>query len=366
MLDIDLLASILKKHNLNFCVGKPSMANSNIYNLFEHRFSLLQASSSIETLAISAGASLAGKLPIVVLDETTLLSSMNVFDRVIHPHNFSFLGFLVYSENERNLMHRIDDDLLLHHIKTKKLDPHDALEEQVEESLDYIQKTEKPFIWTLDKTKLLETPTKEISIHDTEMPLIIRNNKDKDRSDLTSIVKALIKVIDQETAIFTADPYLEESLLQTNTKYLYIDSADGHIAALATGYALCKKKPTIVLDTAYSLLGSLSNMAFIGHYSPKHFLHIIIDDHKLAATGNQRSNTNSIDFGALGQSLSYPLSYSIDDINDFTKTIMIWLKKPESTLIHMRAKPSKTWSLDRDLALPLKNKEHFLENSQEE
>lgn len=341
MLDVDLLAKTLSNSELDFCVGKASRSNSNLYNLFEYRFPLIQANSCAESLAISAGASLAGKLPIVIIDDTTLLSSMHIFDKVLNPYNLPFIGFMVHAEQDKKSSQKLDEDLLLHHVKTRKLDPEADLKTQIEECFDYIEKTKKPIILTLRKEDILETPTKDILIHGQKLPLIVRKSKGKPPKEAPDIIKAITKALHQNTAIFTADPFLAKELEDKNVKFLDIDVPDGYMASLAAGYALCKKQPTIVIDSPSTLLTSFSSMATIGHYKPNYLLHIIYDDQRTAVTGNQRAITNSMDLASIGQALSYQFSYTIDDPADMTKAIEGWLKKPETSLIHIKAEPSE-------------------------
>ena len=363
MIDPDNLGKVLKDLNFSFFTGKPSISNANLYNLFEHRFGLFNAVSTKEAFSLAAGAALAGKKPIVVIDELSLLSSLNILELVTTPYNLPFLGFLVVEDLERPLKNHIEEDLLLHKIKTKKLQDDTPLKDQITDAKEYIEKTEKSLIFLVQQSLLLEMPIKETIHLSPKLPILIRKNKGKEESTLTNSVEYLLRQTSQDYNIFTADPIIAKVLenYERPIKHLFLKSVDTNPLATALGYTLANKKPVVCLDTHTTLLSHLSSVATTGHFCPSSFLHIVFDDHTYSSIGGQRSISNSGDYAAMAHALGYEISFSMDCKNELAKLFLNWKNDQESTFVHIKVKAEKDRSTPQLYSnSPLEKKETFL------
>ncbi len=360
MIDSEEFAKEISNQGFTFYVGKPSPNNANLFNTFDLRFSLVKANSTAEAMSIAAGASFNKQRPCIILDEKTLLSSMNVIEELILPYNAPFLGLLVTNEEEEILHRHIDENLLLHKIKTVKIVNNISLKEQISDAKTYIKNTEKPLILILEQKDFLETPIKDIELHASKLPLVIRKNKGKERCKSADCITSILHQCTKNTVVVTADPGVTNvlSTFSARVNQINFSSPDVNPAAFAFGLALTSNNNIVLIDTPNTVLSNLASLSTIGHYRPKQFMHIILDSKRNTSTGGQLTITNTIDLAALAQSLCYELAYSMDSEPDVEKAMQSFFLNPETTLIHLKVKPEEN-NRTIEKTPPLEQKEAF-------
>ena len=112
----------------------------------------------------------------------------------------------------------------------------------------------------------------------------------------------------------------------------------GCASAIGLGVALNSKKKIVILDGDGALLMKMGNMSTIGANQPNNLIHILLDNNVHDSTGQQLTNASTVDFANVAINCGYKNSYSIDNLNNFSKLIKTNLKNKLSgpTFIHIK------------------------------
>jgi len=141
----------------------------------------------------------------------------------------------------------------------------------------------------------------------------------------------------------------------------------GCASAIGLGVALNSKKKIVILDGDGALLMKMGNMSTIGANQPNNLIHILLDNNVHDSTGQQLTNASTVDFANVAINCGYKNSYSIDNLNNFSKLIKTNLKNKLSgpTFIHIKIEKGSIKSLGRPTIHPKevsRRFQKFLEN----
>ena len=95
----------------------------------------------------------------------------------------------------------------------------------------------------------------------------------------------------------------------------YMIGSMGLAASFAMGISISNpEKKIIILDGDGSFLMNLGSSSSIGFYSPKNFIHIVLDNFSYQSTGNQPSVSEKIDLCNIATSSGYKI---VDEFKKF-------------------------------------------------
>jgi phosphonopyruvate decarboxylase len=106
----------------------------------------------------------------------------------------------------------------------------------------------------------------------------------------------------------------------------YMQGSMGHAASIGLGVALEKPgRKVVVLDGDGAVLMHMGVLSSVGHYKPKNFIHIVLDNEAYETTGDQDTTSATTDFKAIAKSSGYALAQecsSEDDLRHFLKMLL--------------------------------------------
>ncbi|MDP3920770.1 MAG: phosphonopyruvate decarboxylase [Candidatus Omnitrophota bacterium] len=104
----------------------------------------------------------------------------------------------------------------------------------------------------------------------------------------------------------TGKPSRELFKIKDRVRNFYMQGSMGHAAAIGLGAALSRPdERIIVLDGDGAILMHLGILSSIGHYRPKNFYHIVLDNEAYESTGGQDTTSASSDLCAVAHACGY-------------------------------------------------------------
>ena len=101
----------------------------------------------------------------------------------------------------------------------------------------------------------------------------------------------------------------------------------GHAASIGLGVALCRpEKKVVVLDGDGALLMHLGSLSSVGHYKPKNFIHIVLDNESYETTGDQDTTSSTTDLKAVAKACGYRISEEASVSKELSDKLALILK----------------------------------------
>lgn len=86
----------------------------------------------------------------------------------------------------------------------------------------------------------------------------------------------------------------------------YMQGSMGHAPSIGLGAAMARpEKKVVVLDGDGALLMHLGVLSTVGHYRPKNFYHVILDNEAYESTGNQDTTSSTTDLEMMALAAGY-------------------------------------------------------------
>lgn len=121
-------------------------------------------------------------------------------------------------------------------------------------------------------------------------------------------IEIICNEIDRESALIFANGKIsrEGYLKCDNERNFYMLASMGKASSIGLGIALSSpEKKVVVFDGDGNLLMNLDNLALIGYYQPKNFVHIVLDNEIYATTGWQETLSNKIELDRVAGACNY-------------------------------------------------------------
>lgn len=127
-------------------------------------------------------------------------------------------------------------------------------------------------------------------------------------------IEIIYNAVDEQSAfIFANGKISREGYLKCdNDRNFYMLSSMGKASSIGLGVALNKPdKTVIVFDGDGNILMNLDNLAMIGYFKPKKFIHIVLDNEIYATTGWQETLSNKIKLEKVAESCGYEKCFNV-------------------------------------------------------
>ena len=135
----------------------------------------------------------------------------------------------------------------------------------------------------------------------------------------------------------------------------------GCASAIGLGVAINTPKKVLVIDGDGAALMKMGNMATVGNYRPKNYIHILLDNGVHDSTGGQNTVSKNIDFS----NIALACGYSSASFCNTVETLKLAIEKTDYSdgphMIHVKILPGSLEKLGRptvspcDVAKRLKN-----------
>lgn len=325
------------------------------------------ANNEGEAIAIAAGTYLAGKLPVVMLQNSGLGNTVNPLTSLAFTFRIPMLLVVTWRGEpgktdapQHELMGRITPDLLTlmgieHHFFPET---EEEIAPKIETATRYISNTGLPYAFILRKG-LVENYNPH-SNRDTPAQAagqIVADEPPANRllSRWEAIGAIVAAAADRAFLVATTGKTGRELFTrQDGANHFYMVGSMGCASSLGLGVALYQPgAPTIVLDGDGAALMRLEAMASIGHYRPGNFIHIILDNGTYDSTGGQRTLSAGVRFPEMAIACGYRTAGTICGEAGLVSALESSLVSQGPHLIHLRIRPGSTPDLGRPtLSMP--------------
>lgn len=260
--------------------------------------------SANEGLALSdaAGAQLAGRQQVIMLQNSGLGNLINPLTSLCQPYQIPVLAMVSMrgwpdpgaDEPQHSVMGRttgqILSDLGIWHAT--------LLANDLDETLD-----EASRIIAAGRPAFLLLPYRSIGHHPGTTP-----STSSSGPDTADIAALLAKTCNRETVIFGTTGHASRYLHHAGDRSgnFYMQGSMGHVASLATGYATARPdERVVILDGDGASLMHLGALSTIGAEGPENLVHVIIDNGGYESTGAQKSTSPTTNLAEIGRACGY-------------------------------------------------------------
>ena len=305
------------------------------------------ATSEGEAIGIAAGAWLAGRMPVMMCQNSGLGNAVNPLTSLNYPFRLPLLLIVTWrgqpdikDEPQHELMGRITQKLLEtmeipHEIFPQKTGDIPGVLDRVEHSM---RERSLPYALVMAKDSVIDEAL-------MAAPVIAGTSQfhdDHRRHGAKPARVEALRVLQQEApdnaAIIATTGKCGRELftLGDREQQLYLVGSMGCASAVGLGVALNVDRPVIVLDGDGAALMKLGNAATIGAYAPRNLVHIVFDNGVHDSTGGQATVSPGVEFGGVAEACGYAGISCADTLPEFADSLRRALSAPGPHLLHWR------------------------------
>ena len=371
----DFLDCVLQE-NVGLFTGVPCSLLKPFINcvIAEKELTYVSATSEGEAIGIAAGSYLAGKIAVVMLQNAGLGNIVNPITSLTNIYKIPCLLMISHRGEpgskdavQHEIMGRITEELLdtlgiYHQVFPAK----DAeIEEKVSNAFKHIRDTSLPSAFVLKRGMVKEfNPEFRLIEPDITEGQVLNNKENK-----------TIKVTRKQSVIEIANSLKEGELLISTTgkisrelfdfadspRNFYMQGSMGCAASIGLGLALSQKKKVVVLDGDGAMLMKMGTLATVGHYQPKHFVHIVLDNQSYDTTGGQPAVSATVSFPQIAVASGYRRAVTVYRLDGLNQYLNSFLSKEGPSMLHMKVKKGADKNLGRPTLSPEEIRDRFME-----
>ncbi|OAB45205.1 phosphonopyruvate decarboxylase [Paenibacillus antarcticus] len=358
-MDTKVFGEELKQSGFSFYTGVPCSFLKNLINYAINDCEYVGATNEGDALAIASGAYLAGKHPVVLMQNSGLANAVSPLVSLNYTFQIPVLGFVslrgepgIPDEPQHELMGQITTRLLdLMEVRWAYLSSNlTEATQQIEQANQVIQQNH-PFFFVVKKGTFQEEilRTQEVKISSN----LLKQQKNASdqlpkRYDALSTIQSLTdsNTVQLATTGKTGRELYEVEDISNN---FYMVGSMGCINSIGLGLALSKEdKDIIVIDGDGALLMRMGALATNGYYSPPNMLHILLDNNAHDSTGGQKTVSDNLDFVEITAACGYTKSIYVHNLDQLRSSIIDWKREKSLTFLHLKIAPGSK----KDLARP--------------
>jgi len=359
MIDTKVFGEELKQAGFAFYTGVPCSFLKDLINYAINDCEYVGATNEGDALAIASGAYLAGKYPVVLMQNSGLANAVSPLVSLNYTFRIPLLGFVslrgepgIPDEPQHELMGQITTRLLdLMEVRWAYLSSDIAeATQQIQQAIQIIHQ-DHPFFFVVRKgtfqKEILRSQEQNLSSNILKQPKDTSDQLPK-RYDALSTIRSLSdnNTVQLATTGKTGRELYEVEDISSN---FYMVGSMGCISSIGLGLALSKKdKDIIVIDGDGALLMRMGSLATNGYYSPPNMLHILLDNNAHDSTGGQKTVSDNIDFVEITAACGYTKSIYVHNLDQLRSSIMDWKMDKVLTFLHLKIAPGSK----KDLARP--------------
>jgi len=350
---------------LDFYTGVPCSFLTPLINrvISDRSLRYVGAASEGEAIGIASGAWLAGRLPVVMCQNSGLGNTVNPITSLSHTLRIPLLLITTWrgepgiaDEPQHDVMGAITPQLL----ETMRV-PHavmapDATElsRQLATATAAMHDSRLPYAFIMRKDTIApEALDGEPILPGRQPPVEDRLTHVRSTARIEALAAILDSVPDTAAIVATTGKCARELFtLGDRVQNLYVVGSMGCASAVGLGIALNVERPIVVLDGDGAALMKLGTLATIGAYAPKQLIHIILDNGVHDSTGGQETVSASVDFALVAAACGYGTASRCDDVGGLRQAVATALARPGPHLIHMRITPGSIDKLGRPTVSP--------------
>lgn len=374
MISIEKTVNILTKYEFGPYIGVPCSLLKPFINYVIDSYDLqyVKSTSEGEAVGIAAGTYLAGKMPVIMLQNSGLGNTVNPITSLTNIYKIPVL-FIVSlrgevgtkDEPQHQIMGRITSKLFdLVGIRNRPFpESENDIDNSISEAISHIRKTSLPYAFILrkgvvDRYELQNEEENQIY----EGDIILEDyGKKAVLSRIDSIESILEGLYGDEPVISTTGMISRELFtLSDKDNHFYTVGSMGCASSMAFGISMYKKKKRIIiLDGDGAVLMKMGAIATIGHYCPENIFHIVLDNESYDSTGGQATVSSTMNIAKIAACCGYRTGTAVYSKGYLLESMLNLRKKSGPHLIHVKVKKGHHKNLGRPTITPVQSKERF-------
>ncbi len=327
-LDPRAIVQALMAHDFGPYIGVPCSYLGPVLTCLEQEYpnAYLAAANEGEAVAIAAGAQLAGRQPVVILQNSGLGNAVNPLSSLCHTMRLPMLLLITWrgepgipEEPQHEVMGRGMQKILRVLEVENSLLPKSIpdLNRQLRLVREHMSTTGLPYSFTVPKTAVAKySQHTQQSAGNSNLPLQLSRREEA--------IAAVMKTVPDATLTVATTGKTARELERDwdRAENLYVVGSMGCASSIALGLALnAPDRNVVVLDGDGAALMRLEALTTIGRTKPDNLLHIVLDNEAYESTGNQPTGSESVNLRLIAESCGYGKSHEIDSIDQLVQLI---------------------------------------------
>lgn len=371
-LSADDLGKGLKNLGFDFYCGVPCSFLKDLINFAINEVDFVMNANEGDAVATAAGAYLAGRKSIVLMQNSGLTNATSPITSLNFPFKIPVLGFVslrgeegIGDEPQHELMGTITTKMLeMMEVEWEYLENDiSKLQPQLERANDCVEKG-KCFFFVVKKGTLGKVSLKPFEVKSYNEGELRSKNKEDQMPTRLEVLERINKNKDAKSAVLATTGKTGRELyeVEDSKQNLYMVGSMGCISSFSLGVAMANKsKNAIAIDGDGSLMMRMGNLATVGYYSPDNLIHVLIDNETHDSTGGQFTVSKNIDFVSMAASSGYARSYYIHSLEELDHAFDDWYKDQKLTFLYIRVQKGSKANLGRPKIKPYEVKERLME-----
>ncbi|HOW43089.1 MAG TPA: phosphonopyruvate decarboxylase [Candidatus Omnitrophota bacterium] len=326
------------------------------------------ASNEGEAVAFCAGAHLAGKRAVVMMQNSGLGNAVNPLTSLNAIFKTPVLLVITlrgepgeHDEPQHELMGRITGEMLdcMGIAREYFPDSADKLSAVVDKAGRYMQREQLPFALILKKgvirpNKAVRQPAlkfrKSLSASPAAAPGSLTPRIS--RYEMLKTLVSQTRIEDSVLVATTGFTGRELYAIDDRPNQLYMVGSMGCALPFGLGAAVHLKKKVFVLDGDGAVLMHLGALPMAGRYGKGNLTHIVFDNASYLSTGGQATLSSSVDLCAVAIASGYKQVMAVDTLKDFQAALRLAHKRTKDTFILARVNQDAPADLPRPTIKP--------------
>jgi len=372
MIEADAFLQPARAKGFDFYTGVPCSFLTPIINrvIGGPDYGYVAAASEGEAVAIAAGAWLAGRGSVVMMQNSGLGNAVNPLTSLNFPFRIPALMIVTWrggpglkDEPQHELMGQITPQLLdVMRIPNAGFpgDPA-AVEGSLAEAGAEMDRTGLPFAYVMEKGTIAP---EALDAGPSPAPAKARQTDRRAGGPVPTryaLLERLLGALPDEAAVIatTGKTGRELFTIADRPQHLYQVGSMGCAAGMGLGVALNADRPVVVVDGDGAALMKLGSLATIGAEAPGNLIHLVLDNGTYDSTGGQPTTSGAVDFAAVAAACGYATAATCDDLAGFEERLGEVLASDGPHLLHVHIQPGSLSDLGRPTVTPREVAQRF-------
>jgi phosphonopyruvate decarboxylase len=365
MIDAGQILAAAREHGYDFMVGVPCSFMTPLINsaIATESMRYVGATSEGEAMAIAAGAWLAGRKTIVMMQNSGLGNAVNPLTSLNAPFRIPALLLVswrgrpgIADEPQHHLMGAI-----MHGLLDQMRVAHGPLPSQIEgveqafaTAENFMRQTSLPYAFIVNQGDFADAPAQgERAALRRQVGRAVSFERHGPQPSRVEVLRSFLAMeFDAAVVASTGKCGRELFTLDDRRQHLYQVGSMGCASAMGLGLALNTARRVVVLDGDGAALMKMGNMATIGAYAPPNLIHVVLDNGVHDSTGEQATVSSSVAFTDVAIACGYMLAVVCDDLDGWCEAYALARNVQGPVLIHVRITPGSLSPLARPTLAP--------------
>ncbi|MFI0200760.1 MULTISPECIES: phosphonopyruvate decarboxylase [Streptomyces] len=366
VLEARTLVELLQEHGHGPFTGVPCSFLGPVISCLEaeHPQEYVIAANEGEAVALAAGAHLAGRRPVVILQNSGLGNTVNPLTSLCHTLRLPVLLLVTWrgrpghtDEPQHELMGRITPDLLTAMGVRNEVLPDDPalLAQRLEAAAAHMAATGLPFAFIVPKGAIAPYAAPGGGRSTVPGPHLMKR---------AEAIGHIVSAMDPHTLLVATTGKTARELERDRDRpeNLYVVGSMGCASSVALGVAMyAPHRRVAVLDGDGAALMRLEAMATIGRRRDTDLCHILLDNESYESTGGQPTASAGVDFGAIAEACGYRATHDVADADALRAAVLSAQRDGGAQLVRVRIAPGSDPNLGRPALAPPASAARFKE-----